>query len=1291
MRARWWYVCLCAMAARSARVGAAEPASYLHRADLWSSHAEHAQLFDGGRTLACPKPSRVDLARWEFGEADDTWPLTFVGPNVKDLRVQNGRLTFRAGAKELRLGWGNCEPGTSRALKSLQVDGDHYNTADFTVRLRQSQAPTTWTFDCRYRGDPLDAGFWSGNLTQKSRTRGVRVPTSSAVAGTAGDEWQTVTTRFHRIADADGIGLVIATEPGNHIEIDFLRIGFLNASIYARKTFEVPDGQVFSAKATVSTALSVYVNRHPVRESTHQDVGTTRYDLVSIDFAEHIEPGRTNTIAVAEKSWKVSTPVCWLAGAVQMEDGTALRLGTGLDWRCSTEPEPGWLGAGFDDTTWRAPGDKDPTGFLKGAMPPFFDYNSARIPVYTGQIELTNPGGAKFFYDTDAGPVRFAVRLPAAVAARSPVLQYAVWNDTTAACVSHGGADRHEGHWTIDLGSNLARGVYSLVVDAARGGDSELHRQEIFVVTGTIAMPETRGETWDDGMTLTLVDSVDCTDPDDRHRFADATLYHPGAEFASRVVTRNGLTYREAAVADTHNQRGWLGWWLTFEHVDRPHYVVIDYPDDLPRRMDIEIHPRHLMRTTWQSHYDHANAWVSAGIQSGGKYPCTGRMMQHRFIVWSHEREASILLTRASERACRRDGEELNAKTAVAKVRIYEIDRLPAVRTTPFPGGRRMGIVNERESVMRQSYAAGIEARQGHFVPGQNPYVEWFGMAERYAQYCRFIGLNAHFMGCYQYYYGNPPALALDTGAEGASLLPDLRDMIVNVLGANGIMTYSSLEYRADKRRWGDGWPALHQVLENGADLMFHVDKDGGCQGGAYQRENPMTSTRAFEAMADAVGHIVKRFAIYPTWKGVSYILAPTWEGPCYDGWQVSFDDRTMELFEQETGIVVPVRDTTSARFGKRHAWIMDAPAVKRAWADFRSRKMFEAHQRLARRFRHVREDLEYHVILEILQDDYGDQIAAQGLSVADIFRKYGYDPEAYRHSEHVTLGRDVWSCDFAAVLAERSGINHWGWARDPQVLALLNRGTGPYRTVLVRTGFNEWMITDLSYDRAPKWFGGYFLGHVWPVHRYTTERLVHLLIDRDVDTIEYGFNDLLMNAGNEHELRRFVRTFVALPRTRFAPLTGNGRDRNICVKTAEVRGEQYLLVINPGWWSADVVLTLRGGLPLSDAVTGTSLQPDARGQLPLSLSAYDVRCLKRGGAIEVMTCRTAPSPEGLDAAAGRLADYEQVLSGKDMDDATRQATRTALREARAALDAGDLTGCWETLVSWPVHRAATQ
>jgi len=290
-----------------------------------------------------------------------------------------------------------------------------------------------------------------------------------------------------------------------------------------------------------------------------------------------------------------------------------------------------------------------------------------------------------------------------------------------------------------------------------------------------------------------------------------------------------------------------------------------------------------------------------------------------------------------------------------------------------------------------------------------------------------------------------------------------------------------------------------------------------------------------------------------------------------------------------------------------------------------------------------------------------------------------------------VTLGRDVWSCDFAAALGERGGINHWSWARDSKVLDLLNGGTGPHRTVLVRTGFNEWMISDLSYDKKPKWFGGYFMGHVWPLHRYTAERLAHLLIDRDVDTIEYGFNDLLMNAGNEHELRRFVRTFVALPRTRFTRLTGAGLDRNICVKTATVGGEQYLLVINPGWWDADVVLRLRGGVALDDAVTRVSLQPDARGDLSLSLRSYDVRCLKRDGAFGVTTCRTTPSQEGVEVAAARLAEYEQILSGRDLDDAIRQATRGALRKARTALEAGDLTSCWETLVSWSVYRAVSR
>ena len=258
----------------------------------------------------------------------------------------------------------------------------------------------------------------------------------------------------------------------------------------------------------------------------------------------------------------------------------------------------------------------------------------------------------------------------------------------------------------------------------------------------------------------------------------------------------------------------------------------------------------------------------------------------------------------------------------------------------------------------------------------------------------------------------------------------------------------------------------------------------------------------------------------------------------------------------------------------------------------------------------------------------------------------------------------------------------------DPEVLDLLNRGTGPHRTVLVRTGFDEWMIPDLTYDREPKWYGGYVLGHVWPAHRHAAERLVHLLIDRDVDTVEYGFNDLHMNAGNEHELRAFVRAFVALPRKRFTKVTGKGLDPNVCLKTARAKGEQYLLIINPGWWTTDATLTLDQGVPLADAVTGKRVGSDAEGRITLSLGAYGISCLKAKGRWHVESCDAKPDREGLEVATARSAECRRLLKTRELETKVRAATSEALDRVQAALDRDDLVTAWETLVSWPVHRA---
>ena len=1261
---------------------------YLKPIDIWDKEL-HDSLFGEGRTLACPEIRTETRASWDFaGKADPSasfgyaqdrslrasfWPLTFIDPNAKNFRMENGLIQFTMGADQVRLGWGNYRWGEDQPFKCLTVKGDYNSRCDLVIRMKQTLPDTTWTVDFRYHGDPLDAGTWAKTTAPQAGGGPPMpdIPVAQAQAAEAGD-WQEITAQFNAVAEADGLGMEITGKAGNKIAIDWMKITQINASIYARKVYTIPKGSVFSAKATVSTSLTVYVNGEVVRVGTHAPHGRARYDLIGIDLKPFLHPGR-NVIALREVSRFVSTSVCWMQGAVQMVSGETIKIGTGLDWKCSTVQAPEWTQLDFDDSKWVSPGEKDPSGFLDEQMRPYVWHNPARLPNYSGQIELANPYLPKFFYNADESrPIKFQVRLPAGLAAKRPRVEYAVWNDMTgkevAGGTAVGGAKKADAlTYNITLQRKLDRGVYTLVLDAAGGKNPELHRQEIFVVVGKIPMPETEGKSWDEGMKVTLADEVNCTDPNDPHPFADASIYNP--RFSSKIVTRNGLTYREAPVSDQRNQHAWMAWTVTFQQVGKPHYVIIDYPDDLPRLMEAQINPLHFRGATYYGRFSQETSWTGTGVLAGGRYLNTGEFQQLRFIVWAHEPKANIIISRANAWGGTPLSEKLNAGAAASRIRIYEIEQLPALRVNPHPDGRRIGINTERASVVNRTFGGSLAS------PGPNPYLGWFTQAERFAQYCRFSGLNAYFMGSYQYFFGSGPSVQLDNGAEGCSLVPDLRDMYINVLGANGVTTYSHIEYRTDMRSWSEGWISLHQALAGG-DYMFQVDRKGVYQGGAYQRDNPMASKIARKALRDNLESITNRLSIYPSWKGLTFTYAPVWEGPCYDNADLSFDDQSIRLFEKETGIKIPVNDATTRRFPKRYDWIM--ANAKEKWFDWRSRKLAEVHEEMAKMVQSKRSDLEYMVVWEILAQDYSDN--EKNRSVLEVMRDSGSDPRAYRGSQHVSFGRDIVTYDLAA---GGRGNTAWTFLRDPELVGLLNECMSPHRVAFIRSGFDEWAIGSMIRDQVPKWYGGYWVCHVFPAHRHAPVRFVTLLIDSDIDTFEYGMCDCYQVSGSEQNLRQFVRALVSLPRSRFHPLKGNGLDRNICVKESKVGKDSYLLVINPAWWETQVTVTVQGGGLVTNTVDGRQVKLGKGSTLTANLPAYGIACFKRAGSLKALSAEAVPSQEGVQGVKSKLEEYGRLL-GKDIPAEARQVWEAA----QSAFAQGDLVTCWEKLTDWTLYRA---
>jgi hypothetical protein len=1241
-------VCLASLYAAPATT-----AEDLRPRDVWRSETR-AEMF-AGKVLACPNPYALPLLR--LGAGDDTWTRASVS-GAADFSQTTSGLRFRLAGPVARIAWGHGDASVTRSYQPIAVEGDEVGGAILRVRWRGSRPDRAEVrAEFRYRGNPYESALWirTDSFGIEAPIRWVPDPRKSG--------WQNLAVDVLRLGSADGLVIECRGQAGDLVEMESVELWADVWDIHARKEFTLPEERIFAARATVANNCDLWVNGQPVHRAAHLS-GTSRYQYAPVNLQPHLRPGR-NVIALHELlRVKDYTPICWLAGAVQVADGKTIPIQTDETWKANVRAEKGWLEAGFNDSHWLSATGRHPHR-------PYLGYAPAALPSYSGQLLLANPDGRKLVFD-QSRPVRLHVRVPPGLSGRCGPLRYAVWRDGQSRPVARGECHEQPAScYAIDAG-HLARGVYTLVLDAGKGKNPQQARQEVLLVTGRIPMPRTEGRRWDEGMRLTLVDQIDCTDPRDPHLFRDAGCVK--TEYASRVVSRGGLTYREVR-SSPGNQHSWFGYHCRFAETLCPYWIEIDYPDDAERLMEIQCSPRHARPGGWEE-----VSWVGAGVRMGGVYPSTGRMQTFRMLVWPGEQEGVILITSAEGRS---------APVAAARIRIQKINDLPELAVRP--GGRRFGLMTERASVLERSFGGVLDLNS--LPAGVNPYRAWFEQAEGFARYCRFTGQNAHFMGSYQYTYGNPPIVVPSDGSEAPSLLPECREVYVPVLGANGIETFGAVEFRTDIRAWHEGWFAPHQVIENGADLMFQVDRRGRPRGGHYNRDNPMASPAAMASFRRAMEHIARRFAVYPSWKGIAVLLAPGWQGPVYDSADVSFDDQTIRLFEKETGNRVPVAGSDPARFARRYERLVGRregdpaawrpAALSQAWFDWRSEKVAQVHDEVAAVLRRVRPDLEYSVTVEYPVEE----MYARGRSALEVMRDVGYDPRAYRQRKQYSFGRDIWS--YAPIAAGRA-IGLRQWLRDEEVIRLLGDGSGLDRWTLVRTGFHEWAIGALAGPTGTKaWDSplhgtGYFVSHAAPAHRSWAERFLRSVIDNDVDTMQYGFCDSVCPAGEEQQMQRFLRAYRSLPRARFRRLTGPNLGGECVIAESRAAGKYWIYLANPGPFDMDVAMTLSGSGTVLRAADGQLLAaPD--GKLLLRLESYEL--LPLVGTEDVLRPNTAAAQatdwsrryveQSVRLCQEMLRDPARI---QRLTESSRAGACRRLDAAVAALAAGQVNAAWDHL-----------
>ncbi len=1061
--------------------------------------------------------------------------------------------------------------------------------------------------------------------------------------------------------DLGGIKLVVEGKDLSGKTIRFKDIK-LSADFYEgcfRREVTIPAGDIWEAVAEVGNMTTLYINGQRVDDETiilprpYQE-GGNMYHSKRVPLKARLKPGR-NVLGMSVMRSN-GLPAAYLRGSVIMASGERIVLDSGTNWVWRNEAPENWFTADVDASGWPAIRQAE----VKDG---YYSLLAARVreafatpvsgiglsyrprgdmPCYDGLIKLRNPVDKKFFFDENQ-PFQLEAAIPPGLRDGQPewgweISRYAA--DGTFSETAHGLVKefKPEGDsLTAGLPSmNLERGIYVLTSRLRVHGEIVEEREpEPLVVTGRVKMPESAGDTLEQGMDLTLEKVVDFTDPRDPHPWFETDYkgpIPPGIEWGSNyyhtvaeplIVQRNGLTYRTTRPV----ARAQFSYCVDFAHPGDWYLLVLEYPDDAERWIGVSCNAASRDKPIRKGvELSGGSSKCGPAIWIGGKYPNTGKMLEMKWIYRPDPGSHAINVMSLMQ----------DTEAAAARLRIYHVaGRLPELDTGSLPEDeqRRFGMLVERT----YPWEAGIYNAFSAFAPGAVPNTQRSSMgagkisrnavveacaqlwlledaASHFAEYMRFAGQNLHTMGCLQYHDGNTASQFI-TGDP--RLHDNPRNMLARVLQANGLRFYASVEFYTtaardaaeQKAEWffagraGDGGPVPLRGSGWGGYNFLHPD---------IERD-----------MLEVARQLAEEFKHQPHFLGINWTAyfggswLPNYRASSPDPLDLGYGDFTIGLFEKETGINVPggseqssvsseqssvsseqssagtgthkrepgTVNNESAKYEQRYQFLTSAEMRPR-WLAWRAQKMFQFFEKVNRVIRAVRPDLET-VAGCYLNYDHIKEWKDQDIPFQTYLDQWGWNPETFKDKENIWLM--PWLPLAARYQPSSRRMDYamaWQGNHDPEFYRPF--ADFGQRALMLCAGWIE----------VERVAGNFPYREGWPRPYQQTmmaqqreelamEPYTQALIGFDPQMVMMGFTDVSPYIGVEGMQRKFARVLRRLPWDRFEPVLDTGFDSNFAIRALR-EGDDYLFyVANPGYWPIKGTVTLEGAAQVADLVSG--------------------------------------------------------------------------------------------------------
>ena len=702
---------------------------------------------------------------------------------------------------------------------------------------------------------------------------------------------------------------------------------------------------------------------------------------------------------------------------------------------------------------------------------------------------------------------------------------------------------------------------------------------------------------------------IDCT-----HAYP-TNLYF---ECGKVIVTNSGAgAYREADTSPDSR----FGYRFAVRHVGKPHLAIIRYPDDKTRCMSVSDGTCYdlsigVFTGTAKPH----------GALTGLAQPITGKMLEIRQIFWPRWKDCTIAFGNTTS------GEP----AAAASMTICEVKDLPSLQVPDDKkdGTRRsLGISYEDpcshssdlgaltfdtwldrmvtfakyEGANRLTYP--VIWYHGPLYPSptepanyfdwsvaspvnRNLYLRWTTHPDDWVEklLTRFDKEHLEFVSQVTYIrlgsLMEKMNIDLEAIKAGADTINNMRsdDKVQSGAGDwTGEYNVRNFERQREYREQGKRWTQC--------PLQYGEQANGGGAGGPiFNPIHPFVQ----EALLRSVREIATRYGKHPSYKGL-HIFCYGSSTLGFGSLQNGYDDTTVRLFEQETGIKVPVDAKLPDRFSKRYAFLTSRD-MREKWVAWRCAKITDLIRRMRDELVKVRPDL----LLSLSPSGGRDA----GIDAAAIDKETGITMTAGLNAlgpcaDSITASsatcKDV---NIFNTWIERWGTHTW-WSCAPD--------DAQARELAVIMGKPAEGICRMGSKYAPDGFwwpeaqlritpafsgGAHFMRH----YANALARFDPMVISRGGLTLDRGHADLL---------RPFAAAYRALPAKKFETIVENTDP--VTVRTLADGGKRYVYLVNREYYPSDVTVALTNATGKIVNLSDDSKQP-ASATWNLKLGAYELQ-----------------------------------------------------------------------------------